>query len=86
MDIKAIKSNGKATCIYHAIINNNDRTNELYRILNEQGAVSLGIATYYMMMDVANKMHMTVTGDEFFKLVRDCIDMTFDEFAAWCKG
>ena len=65
MAIKAIKSNGKATCIYHAIINNNDRTNELYRILNEQGAVSLGIATYYMMMDVANKMHMTVTGDEF---------------------
>ena len=28
----------------------------------------------------------TVTGDEFFKLVKDCIDMTFDEFAAWCKG
>ncbi len=28
----------------------------------------------------------TVTGDEFFKLVRGCIDMTFDEFAAWCKG
>lgn len=28
----------------------------------------------------------TVTGDEFFKLIAGCIDMTFDEFAAWCRG
>ena len=28
----------------------------------------------------------TVTGNEFFELVKDCIDMTFDEFAAWCRG
>lgn len=28
----------------------------------------------------------TVQADEFFKRVKECIDMSFDEFAAYCKG
>ena len=28
----------------------------------------------------------TLTGDEFFKRVKDCIDMDYEEFAAFCKG
>lgn len=28
----------------------------------------------------------TLTGDEFFKRLKDCIDMDHEEFAAFCKG
>ena len=28
----------------------------------------------------------TLTADEFFKRVKDCIDMDYEEFAAFCKG
>ena len=28
----------------------------------------------------------TVNSEEYFELIKGCIDKTFDQFAAWCKG
>ena len=61
-------SNGKVTCIYHAIVNNNERTDELKRVWKEHGAHQLGIAIYYMMSSVTRKMHMKITEDELYEI------------------
>lgn len=59
-------TNGKVTCVYHAIVNNNERTNELRRIFVVRGARQMGIAIYYMIGSVLRRMHMTITEDELY--------------------
>ena len=65
-------SKAKVTCVYHAIVNNNMRVNELKRVLQEHGAGQFGIAAYYMVCSVLRKMHMNITEYEadkiFYKL------------------